>query len=163
VVWGSVTELTSLKTAMLAASAGVILATVFTRRWPVSGNDAMDHTPSRHWRKPEPVIAITPEQGPVLITVRYTVDSEHQPDFLKEMKLLGRARQRDGATFWNIFEDARQPGHFVETYVVSSWLDHLRQHERITRQDAQVQARIKTLLRAGSEPEVSHFVTPVSP
>src|SRR5690606_5202652 len=136
------------------------LAALFTRRWPVSSNDAMDHTPSRHWRKPEPVLAIEPEQGPVMVNVRYSVAPDNRAAFIAAMQLLGKVRRRDGARYWQYFEEAARPNHFVEVYVVDSWLDHLRQHERISRQDAQVQERIRNLLEPGSSAEVSHFVHP---
>jgi MFS family permease len=161
VVWGSVTEFTSIRVALLTAAVGVVVATLYTRRWPVSGNAALDHTPSQHWEKPEPVLAVQHEQGPVMINVRYQVASHNQQEFLAEMQMLGRARRRDGATFWQIFEDSGSPGLFVETYVVNTWLDHLRQHERITRHDAQIQTRILTLLIAGTVPVVNRYVSPL--
>jgi len=160
VVWGSVTEFTSIRTALLTAAAGVVVATLFTRRWPVSGNDQMDHTPSQHWQKPEPQVAVSPDQGPVMIMVRYHVETAQQKAFVRDVQLLGIARRRDGATYWQVFEDAQNPGQFLETYVVNSWLDHLRQHERITRHDAQTQNRIRSLVIAGTEPVVSHYICP---
>ncbi len=160
VVWGSVTELTSIRTALLTAAVGVVVATLYTRRWPVSGNDKLDHTPSQHWQKPDLQIAVEPDQGPVMITVRYHVEPAKLAEFTQEMQLLGTARRRDGATFWQLFEDAQNPGQYLETYVVHSWLDHLRQHERITRNDAQTQNRIRSLVVAGTEPVVNQYIAP---
>lgn len=163
VVWGSVTDLTTLPIAMLTASAGLVIASFLTQRWPVSGNDQLDHTPAQHWRKPELKLTVHPEQGPVMVKVRYQVAPEHLSEFLREVHLLGKARRRDGATFWGIFEDANEPGTYVETYVVPSWLDHLRQHERISRHDARVQLRLKELVASGTEPVVTHYVNPLVP
>jgi MFS family permease len=161
VVWGGIAELADLPTAMLISAAGLVLAALFTRRWPVSGNDQLDHTPSRHWRTPEPVLKVQHEQGPVMVNVRYEVPAVQLPEFLREIQLLGKARRRDGASFWQIFEDAARPGSYVEAYMVASWLDHLRQHERISRQDAQVQQRIRALLQPDTEPVVTHYVNPL--
>ncbi|HTQ98332.1 MAG TPA: MFS transporter [Candidatus Acidoferrum sp.] len=160
VVWGSITELTSIRTALLTAAVGIVAATLFTRRWPVSGNAGIDHTPALHWDKPRPQVPVQPEQGPVMITVRYQVDALSRVEFLREMQLLGKARRRDGSTFWQIFEEAANPGCFVETYVVETWLDHLRQHERISRHDAAIETRIRHLVLAGTTPLVSHYITP---
>jgi MFS family permease len=162
VVWGSVAEFTDLSTSMLIASAFLVVSSLITRRWPVSGNDALDHTPSRHWQKPAPKIAIDPHQGPVMIAIRYEPEAAHVAEFLRDMHLLGKARQRDGSTAWEVYEDATNPGSFLETYVVNTWLDHLRQHERISKQDAQIQQRIKALLRPGTAPVVTQFVKPKS-
>jgi MFS family permease len=161
VIWGNVTKFYSLPTAMLAASGGLVIAAFFTRRWPVSGNDQLDHTPSKHWRLPEPAIAVSPEQGPVMVQVRYQVAPGQLNAFLNAMQQLGSARRRDGATFWGIFEEAANPGTYNETYVVPSWLDHLRQHERISKQDAAIQTHIKSLLQEGTAPVVSHHVKPL--
>ncbi len=161
VVWGGVAEVTDLPSSMLIASAGLVIACLFTRRWPVSGNDQMDHTPSKHWEKPQPVLPVQHDQGPVMITVRYQVNKLDHREFLSEIQLLGAARRRDGATFWQIFEDAGAPGVFVESYVVNTWLDHLRQHERITKHDALIQSRIRSLLKADTTPVVNHYVSPL--
>jgi hypothetical protein len=161
IVWGSIAEVSDLPTAMLIAACGLVIATLYTRRWPLSGNDKMDHRPSGHWRKPEPVLEIQHEQGPVMVNVRYEVSAQQLPDFLREMQTLSKVRRRDGATFWEIFEDSARPGSYLEVYLVNSWLDHLRQHERISRQDAQVQERIRNLLQPGTAPIVSHYVNPL--
>ncbi|MGA0807133.1 MAG: MFS transporter [Pseudohongiellaceae bacterium] len=161
VVWGGIAELTNLPTAMLVSAAGLVFAAWFTQRWPVSGNDQMDHTPSRHRRKPQLAIAVQHEQGPVMVNVRYEVAAAQLQDFLQEIQLLGKVRRRDGASFWQIFEDAARPGSYVEAYVVASWLDHLRQHERISRQDARVQQRLRDLVIPGTEPVVTHYVNPL--
>ncbi len=160
IVWGSIAELTDLPESMLIASGCLVVSSLFTRRWPVSGNDQLDHTPAKLWQKPEPKLAIDPHQGPVMISIRYEPEPEQVGAFLREMQLLGKARQRDGSTFWEIFEDATNPGSFLEAYVVNTWLDHLRQHERISKQDAQIQQRIKALLRPDTAPVVTQFVKP---
>jgi MFS family permease len=160
VVWGSITDWTNLPTAMLVASIGLLISSQITQRWPVSGNDQLDHTPSQHWRKPELKVEIMPDQGPVLVEVRYQVAPEHLKEFMREIELLGLGRKRDGAVFWGVFEDMSTPGTYVESYAVKTWLDRLRQHERISRQDAQTQTRIRALLVDGTEPLVQHFVTP---
>ncbi len=42
---------------------------------------------------------------------------------------------RDGAYDWGVYEDVAKPGRFVETFSLDSWIDHLRQHERVTHSD----------------------------
>jgi MFS family permease len=160
-LWGALTDWISLPGALLIAALGLLIASQVTRRWPVSGNDQLDHTPARHWRMPELQIEVQPEQGPVLVSVRYAVAPDKLAEFLREINQLGLARKRDGAVFWGIFEDVSEPGVYLESYVVKTWLGRLRQHERISRQDAGTQARIRALLREGTEPVVRHFVTPV--
>jgi len=42
--------------------------------------------------------------------------------------------------------------------VVESWLEHLRQHERITAADREVQAIARAFHRGAEPPLVRHFV-----
>jgi hypothetical protein len=74
------------------------------------------------------------------------------------MDRIGRERQRDGAYSWGIFEDVAQPGRFLETFLLESWLEHLRQHERVTNADRVMEESVHGLLTA--EPTVTHLVAP---
>ena len=159
-VWGNVAKFASLPGALLSAAAGLSVAALVTRRWPVSGNDRLDHTPSGHWRKPEPRTPVEHWQGPVMVTVRYQVADENAPEFLELVQRLGRSRRRDGAFDWGILQDTTTHGAYMEFFMVETWLDHLRQHERISRQDEVLQLRIRALLAEGTAPVITHYVKP---
>jgi hypothetical protein len=45
----------------------------------------------------------------------------------------------------------------VETFLVESWIEHLRQHERVTHADRLVQECVHRFNLSGS-PKVSHFI-----
>jgi hypothetical protein len=57
-----------------------------------------------------------------------------------------------------VFEDVADPGCFVETYVVGSWAEHLRQHERFTAEDLAVRDRVRLFHVGEDPPVVSHFI-----
>jgi len=46
---------------------------------------------------------------------------------------------------------------YVETFIVSSWAEHLRQHERVTNADRAVEDRLRTYVTG--VPTVRHFVS----
>jgi hypothetical protein len=52
-------------------------------------------------------------------------------------------RRRDGAVFWEVFVDSAKPDRCVECWLVESWAEHLRQHERTTRSDREMQVRVR--------------------
>jgi hypothetical protein len=81
-------------------------------------------------------------------------------EFLDAVRLLGTRRRRDGAFTWGIYESTERPLHFIETFHVASWLEHLRQHERVTDADRVLQEDIRDLLTPGTAPIVSHYVAP---
>jgi len=157
-VWGGLAQATTIPTAIYVSSTCLVLAAMLTRRWPVSSNEGLDHTPSRHWKQPEPAITIDHGQGPVMVCITYQVKDNARTDFLLAMEELGKARRRDGAWEWNVMENIRQFGSFQEFYLVETWLDHLRQHERISKQDAMIQARIREYLVEGTLPDISHYI-----
>jgi hypothetical protein len=68
-----------------------------------------------------------------------------------------RERRRDGAYDWGIFEDPANDGRFVETFLVDSWLEHLRQHERVTNADSALQIAVDGFQRKGA-PKVTHLI-----
>jgi len=100
------------------------------------------------------------ERGLVLITVRYHVVEQHAASFVRAMEEYGRIRRRDGAAWWGIFRDVEQEDLFIEAFLVTSWAEHLRQHERFTLADREVEAQIRQHVRG--EPRVRHLVDAAS-
>ena len=117
-----------------------------------------DLTPWNHWRMPDlqPGGAPAPDDGPVLVSVRYRVPAARTLPFLLAMQQYGQVRRRDGASWWGIFRDVEDPEAFVEAFLVSSWAEHLRQHDRFTRADQTLEDRIRGYV--AEEPATRHFI-----
>ena len=159
-VWGGIAQFLSVNQSLIIASVGALVAAALTWRWKVSGVESVELTPSMHWPTPRVYDTIENDRGPVLVTIEYDVQPEKVQEFIRALRELGRNRQRDGAFFWSVFEDTERPNYFIETFSVESWLDHLRQHERVTEADKAIQEFLKTLLVEGATPMVKHYVAP---
>jgi transmembrane secretion effector len=72
------------------------------------------------------------------------------------MQKYGRVRRRDGASRWGVFRDLEHADVYLETLLVTSWAEHLRQHERLTRGDSELEQRIRSHTRG--EPIVRHLI-----
>lgn len=155
-LWGEVASLVGLPTAHLLAAAGALIAIPLTWRSRLHASAGLDLTPSMHW--PVPVVAedLAPSDGPVMVTIDYRVSEANRDAFLTALERLGPERRRDGAYAWGIFENTAQPGRYVETFFVDSWIEHLRQHERVTQADRAVQEKVEALLLAPSK--VTHMI-----
>jgi hypothetical protein len=94
--------------------------------------------------------------GPVLVTVEYLVDARHASAFVDVMREYEHVRRRDGASRWGIYRDTEVLDRYVETFVVASWAEHLRQHARFTQADRTLEDRIRTF--AHGEPKVQHLI-----
>lgn len=109
-----------------------------------------------HWGKPMLVGHVDPRQGPVLVTVEYEIEPKESDAFLVALHKFSRVRRRDGASHWGIYRDTEHPTHYVETFIVESWAEHLRQHERLTRADRDLEESVR---RFESKPiKVRHFI-----
>ncbi|HEY9098237.1 MAG TPA: MFS transporter [Thiobacillus sp.] len=157
-LWGGLASIIGLSMTHFAAAACALLAIPLTRHWKLQGSGTIDLAPSMHW--PEPVVSdqIEDDAGPVLVTIEYAVLSNQREPFLAALYRLSAQRRRDGAYAWGVFEDAAERGKFIETYLVESWLEHLRLHERVTRADHALEERVHSFLV--SEPKTTHLVTP---
>jgi MFS family permease len=101
--------------------------------------------------------------SPALVVVAYEVRPEAEDDFLRALRLLGRARRRTGAMSWSVYRDADRENRFIESYVLPSWDEHMRQHQRRTVTDLELQEDVRQYLREGTEPTAKHFVEPPEP
>ena len=156
-VWGKVAVLAGLPAAHFAAAGAALLAVPLLARWHLPTGAAVDLTPSMHW--PEPAVSrdVEVDRGPVLVTIDYQVRPEDRAAFVAAAAKLAPARRRDGAFDWGLFEDAAREGHFVETFLLDSWIEHLRQHERVTQADRAVQEAVNRFQAEGS-PQVTHLI-----
>src|SRR5262249_55547314 len=134
------------------------IATLLLRAKQRLPDAAGDMSPWNHWRMPAvvPDAASALEHGPVLVTVRYRVAPRHEDAFLGAMQKYGRIRRRDGASWWGVFRDLEHTDVFVETFLVASWAEHLRQHDRFTRADADVETQVRQHIE--EEPVIEHLM-----
>jgi hypothetical protein len=155
-LWGFIADRIGLPPAHYLSAAGALIAIWATRRWKLQTGPEADLTPSMHW--PEPVLAgaVEDDAGPVMVTVEYRVSVENRAAFLAAINRFGRERKRDGAYAWGVFEDTAHPGRVLETFLVDSWLEHLRQHQRVTKADRALEKQVFGLAR--EEPRVTHYI-----
>jgi MFS family permease len=157
-VWGLVAERFDERTALLSAAALLVLGLAAALRWPLRTGEDLDLRPSQHWPEPDLAHELAASDGPVLITVEYRVAVPDQAAFYQSMAPMEIVRRRDGARRWNLFRDAADPEKILETFVVASWAEHLRQHERVTMADRAIEEQAQSRLIPGTEPVVSHFI-----
>jgi MFS family permease len=157
-LWGVVAARAGLPRALLAAAAGMLVGLAATWRYSVPSGEGLNLAPSRHW--PAPIVRHEPEmdRGPVLITVEYRIDPERAGEFARAMRGMRRIRLRDGAFEWGLFADAADPARYTELFFVDSWLEHLRQHERVTVTDREVEERVRRFHLGPEAPRVEHLV-----
>jgi predicted MFS family arabinose efflux permease len=156
-LWGKVAALDGTSRALLAAAAAAAVAIPLTWRWKLQTGAGVDFTPSQHWPAPITTHVIGQDRGPVMVTVEYRVAAENRARFLRALYRYSRARRRDGAYDWRLFEDPAEDGKFVETFMTDSWLEHLRLHARVTKADRLQEAIVQRLL-IGNSTKTTHLI-----
>jgi hypothetical protein len=155
--WGTVAAHRGILFAFVGAGLGTMLSVALARvaRLP---DTTVDASPWNHWRMPVPPADAQPalNDGPVLVTAEYTVPEGQVAEFLEAMNAYARVRRRDGAYRWGIFRDIEKEDLYVETFLVSSWAEHLRQHDRSTGADRAIESRVFRHVTGTSV--VRHFV-----
>jgi MFS family permease len=155
--WGAVAQRAGVRTALVYAGIGTIGTAVLAlvARLPDS---TADLSPWNHWRMPVVVKEVGSElqRGPVLVTVEYVVPPERAAEFVEAIHEYGRVRRRDGAYRWGVYRDTEAADRFVEIFLVHSWAEHLRQHERQTNADRKMEESLRGCVT--KEPEVHHLI-----
>lgn len=156
--WGSIAQRTSIPLALTIASVGTVIAGLLVWRVRIAVSEELDLRPAGYWPAPELAVPVSHDRGPVLVTVEYRIADADRAAFHALMGELGRTRRRDGAVLWGVAEDVATPGIHLEYFVTSSWVEHLRQHERVTAEDRDHQLKVRALHRGEHAPIVRHFV-----
>jgi len=161
-LWGQVATATSVPTALLIAAGGLLVGLFLTRNVQLGQGEALDLMPSMHW--PAPDVALDTEglgdRGPVMIEVEYRVRASDQRAFLDALEVFSAERWRDGAYAWRVFQDAEDPELWVEAFMVSSWEEHMAQHERVSNADRDQQEMLRAFDTRPGGPVVRHLIAP---
>jgi MFS family permease len=156
--WGAFAARFGVTTSLTCAAIGLIVGIAASLRHTLIDADELNLAPSAHWPEPVVVVEPKPEQGPVLVQIEYRIDLNQTREFRRAMRDIRRVRRRDGAIRWGLFRDPAEPGRFVESFVVESWAEHLRQHGRGTESDREIERRVRAFHIGGGQPAVTHLI-----
>ena len=158
IIWGALANVLTMTPVFLIASAVAFVGTIANRWLPLASTEGIDLSPSLHWPTPNLDIPAKDERGPALVIIEYQTNPSEKTNFSRVMHELRASRLRDGAIQWNLFNDPDVEERYLEVFMVRSWIDHLRQHERVTESDREIQDKLRTFLKDDTEPVVSHFI-----
>jgi MFS family permease len=146
-VWGKVASIEGVPSALFLAAAGAAVGMAVTARWRLQTAASLDLTPSMHWRTPVFVHPVEDDQGPILVTVEYSVDPKDTEPFLKLVHEIGFERKRDGAYAWGVFEDTQVSGRILETFLIQSMLELRHLRTRVTIADRMIEEQAGAFLK----------------
>lgn len=159
-IWGQIASQFGTPTALVVATLGMVLASATVFRWKLEKDPDLNLDLSG-----QPLdgveIDLPNERGPVLVSHEYIIDPHNAKAFLEAVHELRRVRRRAGAMSWAVYEDIERPGLFIETFLMGSWIEHLRQQERHTMNDLLLQSRVLAFHQGTTSPAIRYLVAPV--
>jgi MFS family permease len=158
VIWGWIAEHYGIRDSFVIAGVFLLVTPLLVKAFPIRDGDEREVTISPRWPEPLFKLELDPDRGPVLVQVEYSVSPSNIAEFIELVQQLGRIRRRDGAIRWGVFESAQSPGHMIESFLVESWAEHLRQHERFTVADRELIKQVRSLHSGEEPPRVGHFL-----
>jgi len=158
-VWGQLASHYGIPASLCVATLGLALASLTALRWRLDKDPDLNLDISE-MGEPVPTLDIHHDRGPVRVSYEYRIPKEEARAFTLCMQDMRRVRRRGGAINWAVYEDILQPGIFVETFVVGSWMEHLRQLERYTMNDRKIERRVYAFHQAEQLPTVRYLVAP---
>jgi MFS family permease len=163
-VLGLIAVRAGLTAALIIAAVALGLGPLAGRRLRFQQIPPATLLPAGDWPDPQIVPAdgdgSAPAEGPVMVSVEYRPRAGRREDLIAALEDTRFSRRRTGATAWRVWRDAADPDRIVEQFVVASWEEHLRQHERVTRRDAERYARIRAMTDPDHPEVVTHWLTP---
>jgi MFS family permease len=157
-LWGAVAERIGVQRSLLCAGVGLLLTLLLAFHFSLTEVAAVNVTQANHWPDPPLLDHAGSRNLPTLVTVQYEVDPSRHQEFANLMYSLEIPRRRDGALYWALFADPLRPGAYLEEFLVESWVEHLRQHERVTADDWNLQNTIREMQTSPDLPRVAHYL-----
>ena len=161
-LWGKLATSTGVPETYAWSALALVVTVALMRRWRFDRIADVDLSPAPMAAPEARLVEDDDADSPVLVVVSYEVRPEAEDDFLRALRLVGRARRRTGATDWSVYRDADKPYRFIESFVLPSWDEHLRQHLRRTVTDLGLQEDVGNSCTQ-YKPTAKHFVAPPEP
>jgi MFS family permease len=161
-VMGVLAARAGLSPTLAIAAAGLALGPLAALRWRFRSVPPAELLPAGDWPAPQLTTDLAPE-GPVLVTVEYWARPGGQDELMAALRGTRNGRRRTGATSWRAWRDASDSSRILEQFVVASWDEHLRQHERVTKRDQDNLDHVRTLTDPARPVTVTHWLAVTPP
>ena len=153
-LWGWLTLHLGIEQSLLGAACALVIGAAVGLRSPLPPLTALNLDPLSRWREPQIAVDIEPRSGPIIVTVEYLIRDEDVYEFLGAMSERRRIRRRDGARQWTLLRDLVNPELWIERYESPTWVEYIRQNQRVTQADAEIGDRVRAL-HSGPNPPVA--------
>jgi len=157
-LWGALAVVAGIPHTLVGVAILLLIGIVLTQKYKLPTGEDLDLTPVQQLPSHLTAKGITNEERPVLVVIDRKIDRGQEADFLEAVRPLKMLRLRDGAIRWNLFRDITDPSHFIESFIIESWIEYLRQHERSTVSDQEIEERVDAFHVGDMPSETHHYI-----
>jgi hypothetical protein len=158
VIWGQMAQAQGTQTALLVAAALLAISPIMGLFLPIADREGAAQPLDEPLADPEVKLGVTGRSGPIFVELGYRVPSAQARDFYNHMRQIQRIRTRNGAYDWSLSRNVNDPDQWVERYRSPTWHDYLRQRNRCTAEEMEVQQRAGDFLEAGADIAVTRWL-----
>lgn len=156
-IWGAASASYGTEWALVFAAVALVAGAALGLRYTLPPLEQLNLDPLSRWQEPKVAVDIEPRSGPIIVTIEYVIREEDVVPFLNVMAERRRIRRRDGARHWALLRDLTDPKLWIERYDSPTWVEYVRQNQRVTQADAAIGERVRAL-HQGPEPPRVHRV-----
>lgn len=138
--WGSLADAAGVETALLMSATLMLLSPLLGLWLPMPRVGARGEE-AELLEDPDVQLALTGRSGPLVVEIEYRVAQENARAFHNAMQAVQLFRQRNGAYKWSIARDIADPELWTERYYCPTWFDYLRQRNRSTRSERELEQK----------------------
>ncbi|HEX7061690.1 MAG TPA: MFS transporter [Woeseiaceae bacterium] len=156
--WGVATNDIGISQALLASAVVLLVCIALGWRYAQPETGVLDLDLARRWQEPEIALDIEQRSGPIVVSVEYRIRDDDVLAFLAAMAERRRIRRRDGARHWTLLRDLEEPELWIERFDCATWLDYVRQAQRMTKDDARLLDTLLALHQGPGKPRVRRLI-----
>jgi MFS family permease len=156
-LFGVLAEHAGLSATLAIVAGGLLVGPVAGLRYRLRRISPEELLPIGDW--PQPVLAgPAAPGGPVQVTIEYFALGGREDELMAALEGTRFSRRRTGASAWRLWRDSAEPSRILEQFVVVSWEEHLRQHERITVRDQSRFDQARSMTDPAHPTTVTHWL-----
>lgn len=140
--WGLFSSHFGVGVAFLASGILLIISIAVGKFMPLPDVNGAYVTSGDQLPSPDIDLSITGRSGPILIEIEYRVPVTEARAFYRTIEQVQLSRKRNGAYGTSIYRDLADAELWKERYHFPTWHDYLRQRDRMTTEERNLQDRL---------------------
>jgi hypothetical protein len=157
-LWGALATGLSFEWALFSASALGIASALTAKRWSIDFSAEIDPEPHPLDQDEHPLYLPETDDGPITTTIEIEVAPKNHIHFFRLMKQIRLIFLRNGAFSARLDQDMENPNRFRLQAMLSSWAEHQRLGQRITRDEHALWSELRSLHAGQALPPAKHYL-----